>query len=146
MQETRVWFLGQEVPTPVFLGSPGGSVSREFACSVGDLGSVPGLLKEGKGYPHQYSGLENFTDRGAWQATVRGVPKSQTRLSISHFHIYIYIFFIYVLFHYTLSQLSMLNIILPCRKVWYLKLKLNESSFLFNYAKCGRAILHKFKT
>ena len=53
----------------------------------GDLGSIPGLGRypgEGKGYPLQYSGLENSMDRGAWQATVHGVAKTQTRLS--HFH------------------------------------------------------------
>ena len=30
--------------------------------------------------PLQYSGLENPMDRGAWQATVHAVAKSQTRL------------------------------------------------------------------
>jgi len=34
---------------------------------------------EGNGYPLQYSGLEKFTDRGAWQATVHGVARSQER-------------------------------------------------------------------
>ena len=32
-------------------------------------------------YPLQYTGLESSMDRGAWQATVHGVAKSQTRLS-----------------------------------------------------------------
>ena len=36
---------------------------------------------EGNGYPLQYSCLENSMDRGAWQATVLGVIKSQTRLN-----------------------------------------------------------------
>ena len=36
---------------------------------------------EGNGNPLQYSCLENPTDRGAWQATVNRVAKSQTRLS-----------------------------------------------------------------
>ena len=36
---------------------------------------------EGNGNPVQYSRLENFMDRRAWQATVHGVTKSQTRLS-----------------------------------------------------------------
>ena len=36
---------------------------------------------EGNGYPLQYSSLENPMDRGAWQATVYEVAKSQTRLS-----------------------------------------------------------------
>ena len=38
------------------------SAGRESACSAGDLGSVPGLGRspgEEKGYPLQYSGLEN---------------------------------------------------------------------------------------
>ena len=45
------------------------------------LGSIPGLgrsLGEGTGYPLQYSGLEKSMDRGAWQVTVRGVPKRWT--------------------------------------------------------------------
>jgi len=48
------------LPTPVFLGFPCGSPGKQSACSVGDLGSIPGLGKspgEGKGYPVQYSGL-----------------------------------------------------------------------------------------
>ena len=50
MQETLVQFLGLEnplekdkLPTPVFMGFPGGSDGTEFACSAEDLGSVPGL-------------------------------------------------------------------------------------------------------
>ena len=58
-----------------------------------DVGLIPGLGRspgEGNGNPLQYSCLENSMDRGAWQATVHGVTKSQTRLSdftfTSHFH------------------------------------------------------------
>ena len=67
---------------------PGGSDSKEYACSVGDLSSIPGLGRfpgEGNGNPLQYSGLENSMDRGAWQAIVHGVTKSQTQLSNFHF-------------------------------------------------------------
>ena len=56
---------GIRPPTPVFLGFPCGSAGKESACSAGDLGSIPGLgrsLGEGKGYPLQYSGLENSLD------------------------------------------------------------------------------------
>ena len=63
--------------------SPGGSDGNESACNAGDLGSIPGLersLGEGKGYPLQYSGLENSMD-----CKVHGVAKSQTRLSDFHF-------------------------------------------------------------
>ena len=51
------------------------------------LGRCPG---EGNGNPLQYSFLENSKDRGAWEATVHGVAKSQTRLCdftfTFHFH------------------------------------------------------------
>ena len=58
---------------------------QESACNAGDLGSIPGSdwrsSREGNGNPLQYSSLENPTYRGACQATVHGVAKSQTRLS-----------------------------------------------------------------
>ena len=77
--ETRV---NSCVPLP--WGFPGGSGGKEFACSVGDLGLIPGSGRssgEGNGNPFQYSCLENSMDRGARRATVYGVPKSQTRRS-----------------------------------------------------------------
>ena len=58
---------------------PGGSAGKESTCNAGDLGSVPGLGRcpgEGKGYPFQYSVLENSMD-----SIVHGVAKSQIRLS-----------------------------------------------------------------
>ena len=68
-----------------FLGFPGGSDSKESACSAGDPArSIPGLGRspvEGNGSPLQYSCLENPMDRGAWQAMVHGVIKCQTLLS-----------------------------------------------------------------
>ena len=53
------------------------------AGDVRDVDLIPGLgWSSGKGHsnPLQYSYLENPIDRGAWQATVRGVLKSQTEL------------------------------------------------------------------
>ena len=53
------------------MGFPCGSVGKESACNVGHLGLIPGLGRSprgGHGNPLQYSGLENPTDRGAWQA------------------------------------------------------------------------------
>ena len=47
------------------LGFPGGSTGKKPACNAGDLGSIPGLgwsPGERKGYPLQYSGLENSMD------------------------------------------------------------------------------------
>ena len=53
------------------------------AGDTGDTGLIPGLGRspgEGHGNPLQYSYLENPTDRGAWQATVDGVEKSQIQV------------------------------------------------------------------
>ena len=50
------------------LGLPCSSVSKEFPCSAGDLGSIPGSEKspgEGNGNSLQYPCLENPMDRGA---------------------------------------------------------------------------------
>ena len=65
------------------VGFPGESDGKESACNAGDLGSIPRLGRspgEGKGYPLQYSGLENSTD-----FIVHEVTKSRTRLSDFHF-------------------------------------------------------------
>ena len=67
----------------ISLGFPGDSVSKESACKAEHLGLIPGLGRfpgEGNGYPFQYSCLGNLMDRGAWQATVHWVAKSQTQL------------------------------------------------------------------
>ena len=70
--------------TFAFQGFPGGSQDKASASNVGDLGSIPGSGRspgEGNGNPLQYSRLESPMDREAWQATVYGFAKSQTRLS-----------------------------------------------------------------
>ena len=57
-----------------------GISGKESACQAGDLGSIPGSGRcpgGGSGNPLQYPYLENPMDRGAWQATVHGVVKSQ---------------------------------------------------------------------
>ena len=69
-------------------GFSDGSDSKESACRVGDLGLIPWSWKcpgEGNGYPLQYSCLENPMGRGAWLATVLGVPNSWTWLSTNTF-------------------------------------------------------------
>ena len=66
----------------VIMGFPCGSAGKESTFSAGDLGSVPGLERspgEGKGYPRQYSGLENSMD-----CIVHRVANSQTWLSKFH--------------------------------------------------------------
>ena len=60
--------IGYPLQYSVFLGFPGGSVSKEFACNVGDLSLNPGLGRspgEGNSNPLQYSCLKNPMDRGA---------------------------------------------------------------------------------
>ena len=68
---------------------PGGSVSKESTCNVGDLGSISGLGNSsggGHGHPLQSSWLENLMDRGAWQATVHRVAQSCTQLKQLSMH------------------------------------------------------------
>ena len=75
----KIRWRRDSLPTLVFLGFPCSSAGKESACNVGGLGLIPGLGRstgEGKGYPLQYSGLENSMD-----CIVHGVTKSQTRLS-----------------------------------------------------------------
>ena len=61
----KISWRRDSLPTSVFLGFPCGSAGKESACNAGDLGSIPGLGRspgERKGYPLQYSGLENSMD------------------------------------------------------------------------------------
>ena len=67
------------------------SDGKESACNVEDWGLISGLGRspgEGKGQPLQYSCLDNSIDRGAWQAAVHWVERSQTRLNDFHFHVH----------------------------------------------------------
>ena len=65
------------------LGFPDDSAVKELACNgedAGDVSSIPGSVRspgEGNGNLLQYSCLGNPMDRGACQATVCGVTKSQ---------------------------------------------------------------------
>ena len=64
------------------------SDGKASAYNAGDPGLNPGSGRspgEGNGKPVQYSCLESPMDGGAWQATVHGVAKSQTRLRDSAF-------------------------------------------------------------
>ena len=58
-------------------------VVKNLPASAKDTGSIPGLGRspgEGKGFPLQYSGLEN-----SMNCIDHGVTKSQTQLSDFHF-------------------------------------------------------------
>ena len=76
------------------LDFPGGSDGKASVYNVGDLGSIPGLGRspgEGKGYPLQYSDLENCMHYSPW-----GHKESDTteRLSLSLIYIRTYNFYI----------------------------------------------------
>ena len=61
------------------MGFPGGSDSKESACSPGDPGLIPGSGRspgEDNGNPLQNSYLGNPMDREAWRASVHGVAES----------------------------------------------------------------------
>ena len=89
---------------------PHSSVSKESAWNAGDPGSIPELVRSpgaGNGNSLQYSCLENPMDRGAWRATVYGVPVGHdwaTKRSHTH-SIYIFSFFT-VLAVYKISVLK----------------------------------------
>ena len=75
-----LWFYDNEQ------GFPGGSGVKNPPANAEDAGSIPGSRRspgEGNGNPLHYSCLENFMDRGAWQATVHLVAKeSRVRLDL----------------------------------------------------------------
>ena len=76
MSSEAIW-----IDLEIIMGFPCDSAGKESACNVGDLCSIPRLGKspgEGNGNPPQYSCLENSMDRGAGQATVHGIAKSDT--------------------------------------------------------------------
>ena len=71
------------IPTP-FQDFLGGSVGKESACNPGDLVLIPGLGRfpgGGKGYPLQYSGLENSLDCVGHVGT-----ESDATKQLFHFH------------------------------------------------------------
>ena len=58
----KISWRRDRLPTPVFMGFPGGSDDKESACNGGDLDLIPGLGRSsggGRGNPLQYSCLEN---------------------------------------------------------------------------------------
>ena len=89
------------------MGLPRWLSSKKYTCSVGNLGSIPGLGRspgEGNSYPLQYSGRENSMD-----CIVRCVTKSRTRLSDFHIGIHMSPFFWTSLPPPILSHLSRLS-------------------------------------
>ena len=117
-----------KLPTPVFLGFPGGSDSKESSCNAGDLGSIPGLgrsLGEGNGYPLQYSGLENSMDCISmglqkvghdWATFTHSLMCTQVNMLDDHICIYIYLcasennIYVYIYIHTHTHTYTHINI------------------------------------
>ena len=91
--------------------SPGDAVVKNLPANAEDSrneGSIPEsrrFPREVNGNPLQYSCLENFMDRGAWQTPVHGVTKSQTQLST---HTYVYSNIRMSLYSMTVKQANMI--------------------------------------
>ena len=84
--------------------------NKESASNAGarDSGLVHGLERSPReGNPLQYSYLEKSMDRGACQATVHEVAKSQTGLSDYHFHFHVEIYGKYTIWSLVLMALAM---------------------------------------
>ena len=81
-----LWKDPQDSKTIIYTvaeGFPDGSVVKNLSANARDLSSIPGSERSpggGHGNPLQNSCLENPMDRGAWQASVHGVAKSQKEL------------------------------------------------------------------
>ena len=76
--------LMKYTPQRIVEGLLGWCSAKESACNAGDAGSIPKSGRSpgvGHGNPLQYCACKILWTRGAWQATVHGVTKSQTQLS-----------------------------------------------------------------
>ena len=68
------------LPVSHMWGFPGGSVVKNLPANAADKDSIPGSgrsPRDRNGNSRQYSCLGNPMDRGARQATARGITKSQ---------------------------------------------------------------------
>ena len=77
------------VPPHSSVGFPCGSAGKKSTCNAGDLGSISALRRspgEGKGYPLQYSGLENSMDLYSHGITESDMTE---RLTFTFFHIFL---------------------------------------------------------
>ena len=74
------------LPTPIFLGFPGGSDCKESSCNEGDLGLLPGLGRSpGDGHGNLFHFLAWRIPRTEEPAGLQsiGSQKSQTRLEVT---------------------------------------------------------------
>ena len=84
VSQLKLIFTASKVHTHTWLPPHPPKGGKESACNAGDLGLIPRLGRspeEGKGYPLQYSGLEN-----SMNCIVHGVAKNWTQLNNFHFY------------------------------------------------------------
>ena len=125
------WFSYIYISTYIhtYMGFPGGSVGKESACNVGDLGLIPGSERspgEGNRNLVQYSCLGNSMNRDC-QAIVHGVTRVghdwTTKPSPhTHTHTFFFRFFSIIGYYKILS-------IVPCAKRKVLGLLLKNNSY-----------------
>ena len=108
IQETLVKFLGQKgrkapwrrdrLPTPIFMGFPGGSDGKEFNCNARDLDLIPWLGRSprgGHGKSLQCSCLKSPLNKGGLVAYSPWGHKESAHRKHTRIHTYIYIWHIF---------------------------------------------------
>ena len=103
-------------------GFPDSSVGKESTCNVGDLGSILGLERspgEGKGYPLQYSGLENPVDLSHGLQRVRHDWTTFTSLSFSLFFLLVFLSVLHCFEYFLLTHLQIYQVCLLPHPVFY---------------------------
>ena len=124
--------------TLVVKNPPANTRDARVMNSIPGSGWSPG---EGNGSPLQYSCLENSMDRGAWQATVHGVTKSQIWLSTHYFLVFIYTSDIYMYIYIYMYRCTYIYIRITLLYTWNTvnQLYINKlfyktcNSHVFNY-------------
>ena len=95
IQWSYVWLSILFCPSTSVVGFPCGSAGKESSCNARDQGSIPvlGSPEGGKGYPMQYSGLENSMD-----CVVHGVAKSWHNWATFTFYFFAGVFYFFICF------------------------------------------------
>ena len=74
------------LPTPVFMGFPGGSDGKELACNAGDMGLIPGTATHSSTLAWRIP-----MDSGAWRASPWGCKELDMTEQLSTAHTFVQI-------------------------------------------------------
>ena len=111
-------------------GFPGGSDGKECACNARDQPSIPEARRysgERNGYPLQYSCLENFMDRGAWQTALHRVTKSQTRQKWLRIHTQYIVFEMHFPIQFPLKATTKRKVTWEIAQIWCQSLEISAN-------------------